>query len=411
MGEQLDLEYVRRQFPALAGEWTFFDNAGGSQALARVVERVSDFLLTSNVQVGASYAVSRLATERVDEARRRLALYLNATDPDEVVFGGATTQLFANLALAMAAQFRPGDEVIVTNLDHEANVGPWVRLAAERGLTVRVWKVNPETCALDLDDLDVLLTERTRLVCLTWASNVVGTINDIAEVSRRAHRAGARVVVDAVAYAPHRALDVRASGADFVCFSTYKTYGPHQAVLWGRKAELLALAGINHDFIGPEQIPYKLQPGNANFELSWGCTGIVDYFVELGGLLGAAGNERERIETAFRAVAAHEEVLAERLLAFLRGRSDVRILGEAHPARARRMPTVSFTVAGRHASEIPAHVDRCKIGIRWGDFYARRLIADLGLAPMGGVVRVSMVHYNTLEEVDRLIGVLEEALG
>lgn len=411
MTRPLDLTFVRRQFPALAGDWLYFDNAGGSQALARVVERIGEFLLTSNVQLGASYGVSQLATERVKQARKRLAIYLNAGDPDEIVFGSSTTQLLSNLALSMAPLLGAGDEIIVTNCDHESNIGPWLRLAEARGAVVRTWKVNPETWELDLGDLEALLCERTRLVCFTWASNLLGTINPVAEIARLVHRYGAKVCVDAVAYAPHRALDMQATGIDYCVFSLYKVYGPHTAVLYGRREHLLELAAINHYFIGKDEIPYKLQPGNANFELAWGSTGIVDYFEELAVLHPqAGGNTGDQLRCAFEPIALHEEVLAERLLGYLRIKPKVHIVGKAVADRQLRVPTVSFSVQDRHASEIPNHTDPFKIGIRWGDFYARRLVESLGLADSGGVVRISMVHYNTVAEVDRLIEKLETIL-
>ncbi|UFP93700.1 cysteine desulfurase-like protein [Gloeobacter morelensis] len=412
MKDALDLDFVRRQFPALMGEWTFLDNAGGSQILGRVVERIADFLLTTNVQIGASYAISEAATARLDLARARMAAYLNAEYPEEIVHGSSTTQLLANLAAAMAPGLQPGDEIVVTDCDHESNIGPWVRLAQQRGLILKTWKINPETWTLEPEDLEMLLGDRTRLVCFTYASNVVGTIQPVAQIVRLAHRYGARVCIDAVAYAPHRAIDVGATGVDFLTFSTYKTYGPHAAVLYGKRDWLLELASLNHYFIGKEDIPYKLQPGNANFELAWGMSGLVDYCEQLAALHAQtpADTVHGRVEQAFEPIARHEEYLAERLLSYLTGKPNVRILGLPEADGRRRVPTVSFWIPGRHASEIPSQIDPLKIGIRWGDFYARRLIDNLGLTPAGGIVRVSMVHYNTPAEIDRLIAGLETVL-
>ncbi|MBP2300510.1 cysteine desulfurase-like protein [Azospirillum picis] len=402
----LDLSFVRSQFPALAGDWTFMDNAGGSQTLARVADRIRDYLLTSNVQLGASYGVSRRSGARVADAHAQVAELIGAARPDEVVMGPSTTALLYTLSAAMAGGIQPGDEIVVTDCDHEANIGPWRKLE-ERGAVIRTWAVRPDSLELSLDDLDRLLNGRTRLVCVTHASNILGTINPVADIARLVHRHGARLLVDAVAYAPHRAVDVAGWDVDYYVFSFYKVYGPHFAVLYGKHEHLAALPSLNHYFIDRSVIPYKLQPGNVNYELAVGCTGIVDYLAELGERCGAAGSRRARIEAAFDAIAAHEEALAERLLSYLRRRKDVRIVGHSAADRGLRVPTISFVVDGRRSDEVVSAVDSAMIGIRFGDFYARRLIEKLGLAAVNGVIRVSLVHYNTLDEVDRLV----EALG
>jgi selenocysteine lyase/cysteine desulfurase len=300
----------------------------------------------------------------------------------------------------MASLIREGDEIVVTDVDHESNVGPWRELE-RRGAVLREWRVDPETFELDLAALERLLGPRIRLVCVTHCSNVFGTLMPIPAIARLVHAAGAELCVDGVAYAPHRRVDVQALGCDWYAYSFYKTYGPHQAVLWGRRERLLELDSLNHWFIGRECVPYKLQPGNVNYELAWGCGAIPDYLDALGRHHGA---------DPFEVVAAQEEALAERLLACLRARNDIRIVGRRSAAREERVPTVSFVAAGRRSSAIVETVDRHRVGIRFGDFYARRLIEHLGLAEQDGVVRVSMVHYNTLDEVDRLIAALDEAL-
>jgi cysteine desulfurase family protein (TIGR01976 family) len=387
----LDLTAVRRQFPALDREWIFLDNAGGSQILGRAIDRVAEFLRTSNVQLGGSYAVSQLAGERVQAGAGALARWIGC-DPSEVVIGSSTTQLLANLASAMVGQLAHGDEIVVTNLDHEANVGAWRRLA-ERGVVLKQWPVDPESLTLRLEELQPLLTPRTRLVCFTHASNLVGTIHPVAAISRAVHQHGARVCVDGVAYAPHRRIDVRAWDVDYYVFSIYKVYGPHLAALYGKRELLAGLRNINHFFIGDKEVPYKLQPGNVNYELVHTLPAVVEYLESL----------------SFDEVAAHEARLATRLLGFLGAVPGVRILGE-RAASATRVPTVSFVAEGRSSAEIVRAVDPHRIGIKHGDFYARRLVESLGLAD-GGVVRVSMVHYNTIEEVDRLIAALEPALA
>jgi len=388
----------------------FLDNAGGSQVLRRVADRVRDYLLTSSVQLGASYADSQRAGEKVLAARRAVAELINAPHDDEVVMGGATTALMFVLTQALRLGVKPGGEIIVTNTDHESNIGGWTRLA-EAGAVIKVWEVNRDSLALELADLDRLLSPRTTWLAMTHASNILGTVNPVEEVSRRVHAAGGRVCVDAVAYAPHRLVDVQACGADVVVFSFYKVFGPHYAVMWGRRELLLALPSLNHFFIGPEVIPYKLQPGNVNYELSYGCIGIHEYLCDTGTALGASGTPRQRMQAAFDAFAAHEDRLAERLLGWLRGRKGVRIIGRPSATDGQRVPTISFVVADTPSESIVRHVDGHGIGIRFGDFYARRLIESLGLQGQGGVVRVSMAHYNTEAEIDRLIRAFEEVMA
>lgn len=406
----LNLDQIRAEFPALAGDTVFLDNAGGSQVLKRVADRVRDYLLTSSVQLGASYTASQRAGEKVLAARRAVAELINAPHDDEVVMGGATTALMFIFTQALLPGVKPGDEIIVTNSDHETNIGGWMRLA-QAGAVIKVWEVNRDSLALELADLDRLLSPRTTWLAMTQASNILGTVNPVEEVARRVHAAGGRVCVDAVAYAPHRLVDVQACGADVVVFSFYKVFGPHYAVMWGRRELLLALPSLNHFFIGPEVIPYKLQPGNVNYELSYGCIGIHEYLCDTGTALSATGTPRQRMQAAFDAFAAHEDRLAERLLGWLRGRRSVRIVGRPSATDGQRVPTISFVVANKPSESIVRHVDGHGIGIRFGDFYARRLIESLGLQGQGGVVRVSMAHYNTEAEIDRLINAFEEVVA
>ncbi|MDE2514421.1 MAG: cysteine desulfurase-like protein [Rhodospirillales bacterium] len=401
----LDLEFVRAQFPALADGFAYFDNAGGSLVLRDVAERMAEYLLTTSVQTGASYVHSTRASSRMAEARARIATMIGARRAEEVVFGPSTTVLCQFLARAMASRFRPGDEVIVTNFDHESNIGAWRGLAAQ-GVVIREWKIDPARLTIDLADLRALLGPRTRLVAVTHASNILGTINPIHEIAAMVHAAGAELTVDAVAYAPHRAVDVAALDVDYYVFSFYKTYGPHFAVLYGKYDKLAALDGLYHYFYGREVVPGKLEPGNASYEAAWASAGIVAYLEKLGGQAGRAGVER-----AFAEIALHEAALAERLLRFLRGRNDIRIIGLPEADPAIRVPTISFKVAGRDSAAIVRAVDGDRIGIRYGDFHSRRLVEALGLAPGNGVVRASMVHYNTIDEVDRLVDSLGRALA
>lgn len=410
MSSILNLANIRAEFPALNNEVAYLDNAGGSQVLRRVADRVRDYLLTSSVQLGASYAQSQDAGVKVLEARRAVATLINAPFDDEVVMGGSSTGLMFQVTHAIQLGIQPGDEIIVTNTDHEANIGGWMRLQAA-GAVVKVWAVNPESLSLDLADLDKLLTPRTKWVAMTHASNILGTVNPVAVVAKRVHAVGGRLCVDAVAYAPHRLVDVQASGADLYVFSFYKVFGPHYAVLWVRRELLLSLPSLNHYFIGADVVPYKLQPGNVNYELSYGCIGINDYLGAVGTQLGATGTLRQKMQCAFDAFEKHEDTMAERLLAYLRSKKSVRIIGKTTAVDGGRVPTISFMVAGQMSESIVRHTDRFQIGIRFGDFYAKRLIESLGLHTQGGVVRVSIAHYNTLEEIDRLIQHLDEVIA
>ncbi len=404
----LDLDFVRAQFPALGGEWAFFDNAGGSQILKRSVDRISDFLLTRNVQTGGTYDVSVKAREAVDASRRAVATMLNAARPEEIVMGPSTTALLQNLARAMASQLSPGDEIIVTNADHESNIGPWVGLE-KLGMLIKVWKLNEETFELDVDDLLPLFSERTKLVCVTHASNLLGSINPIAEIARIVHAHGARICVDAVAYAAHGAVDVTAWDVDYYAFSFYKVFGPHHAVLYGKYAYLLELDGLYHYFYGKDKVPQKLEPGNVNYELSCGAAGIVDYLVELGGQRSPKASEREKIVAAFADIAVHERAIAERLLAYLGNRNDCRVIGRTAAGEG-RLPTVSFVVENQDSGAIAKAMDPHMVAIRFGDFHSRRLAEVLNLMGSSGVVRVSMAHYNTVSEVDKLIHALDAIL-
>lgn len=407
------IDFVRQQFPALAGDWIFFDNAGGSQTLKQVVDRISEYLLTSDVQLGASYAISKLAGDRVAKAAQSIATLINAKSPSEVVMGSSTTLMLRILSLCLVQTWNPGDEVIVTNCDHEANIGAWVDLE-KQGIKIKVWQINPETLQLHLEDLEVLLSDRTRLVAFTHASNILGTINPVKEITQLVHQHGAMVCVDGVAYAPHRLIDVQDLDVDFYAFSFYKAYGPHYALLYGKQEHLLAIPGINHYFIKQTDIPYKFQPGNVNFELSYGMLGLCDYLSELAQVAygeRTSPDLRSQMGQAFELMSIQEEEIGDRFLKYLTSKSNIRIIGQPQANRASRVPTISFVVEGVNSETITLHVDQYNIGIRFGDFYAKRLIEYLGLANQSGVVRVSMVHYNTIAEVDRLIQVLESVFS
>ena len=406
----LNLDKVRQYFPGLADEWTFFDNAGGSQTLKKVVDRISEFLLSSNVQLGASYAVSELAGERLALATRGMATLINANSYKEVVMGPSTTMMLKVISICLGQTFTPGDEIIVTNCDHESNIGAWMALE-KQGMKVKVWQIRPDTLELDLADLEPLMSQRTKLVALTHASNVLGTINPIKEIAAFVHDRNAMICVDGVAYAPHRLVDVQDLDVDFYTLSCYKVYGPHHALLYGKEEHLLRLPGLNHYFIEQTDIPYKFQLGNVNFELSYGMLGLCDYLSELAQLHygdQTAPDLRNQMVQAFDLISIHEEQISDRLLNYLNNKSNVRVIGQSKANRKFRVPTISFVVDGMNSSTIPKKIDQHHIAIRYGDFYAKRLIEYLGLASQGGIVRVSMVHYNTLEEVNSLIEAFEQ---
>lgn len=406
---KLKPENIRSYFPALQDEWIYMDNAGGTQVARQVGERLNDYLYNTNVQLGASYDVSEQSGKRVEEAQQQWAEVLNAKQKEEIVFGSSTSQLLKNLSKSLVQTFQEGDEVIVTDSDHEANVGPWMEME-KHGIKVKVWKINTGSLKMELDDLKQLLTGKTRLLAFTHVSNILGTINPVKEITEIAHANGTMVCVDGVAATPHRLPDMQLLDVDFYVFSLYKVFGPHYSLLYGKKQILDELPGINHFFI--DETPYKLQPGNVNFELSYSLLGILDYFRELAASSGIDAEiaDREKIAGLYAQIADYEEELAKPLIDFLKERKDIRIIGEATADKSKRVPTISFVSSKMKSSEIPLRVDQYKVGIRWGDFYARRLIETLGLQEKDGVVRVSLVHYNTKEELDKLIAAFNEIL-
>ena len=410
---ELPVDWVREQFPALERSGILFDNAGGSVPLGRVADLVSEYMRRWPVQLGASYAESAEASERLSFARQEIAGIMGASadappTADEVVIGTSTSSLLSRLARSLAPSLGAGDEIIVTDVDHEANITPWRRLETS-GVTVLTWNLNTDSQRLEPEDLRKLISDRTRLVCFTHASNILGETVPVAQVTRLAHDHGARVVVDGVAYAPHRPIDVRHWEVDFYAFSLYKVYGPHCAALYVRGREMESLANLNHQFMDGSHGPGKLEPGAFAYELLYGACGVPDYLRELSDRI-TGESENSSFGPAYTAIGTHEERLSSRLLSFLSSEPAVRIVGPERPGPA-RLPTISFVVDGCRSSEIPIRLDPQGIGIRWGHFYAPRLIDKLGLAKRDGVVRVSMVHYNTLEEVDRLISGLAPILS
>jgi len=404
-----DQATARGAFPALASGLVFLENAGGSQVPATVVDRMHRYLAETYVQLGAGYPLSRRCTRTVADAHALAARLVNADDDAGLtILGPSTTALLNLLAACWAQLIAPGQEIVLAESGHEANLGPWKRLE-DRGARLRWWRLDPETGSCPLDALDTLLTDRTALVALPHVSNLVGGIADVAAVCRAAHAVGARVVADGVAYAPHRAIDVTAWDVDVYAFSLYKVYGPHMAVLYGKRELLDSLPGPNHFFVGRDECAYRFEPGGPSHEACAGLLGIGDYLKLLAGETGEAACDRPVIETAFRRMAEWEQPPLERLLSYLGDRPRVRVIGSGQ-AEPDRVGTVSFVHATRPSREITAAVDQTEVAIRHGHMYAYHLCEALGLDPADGVVRVSLVHYNTVAEIERLIEILDPLL-
>ncbi|RPH34456.1 MAG: cysteine desulfurase-like protein [Bacteroidales bacterium] len=408
----MDISFVRNQFPALSNNFTFMDNAGGSQVLGTVIDRIREYFLNYNVQLGASYEVSANAGKKLSDVSEKLATFINAKSPKEIIIGHSSTLLLRILSICISKNWKSGDEVIVTNSEHEANVSCWNDLK-EKGIIVKIWKVNPQTLEFELEQLSKLLSSKTKLVAMVHASNILGTINPIREVAKLVHDTGAYLCVDGVAYAPHRLVDVQMFDVDFYVFSTYKTFGPHMGIMYGRLNLLREMDGFNHYFITKEDVPYKFQPGNFNFELTYSLQAIPEY-IELIHDYHYVNDKaipiREKYQKSYDLIASQEQELAAKLLDYLNTKKEVHIIGCRNGAKDKRVPTISFIHNKYKSSEIVEKVDAYNIGIRYGDFYAKKIIEDTELIQKDGVVRVSLVHYNTLEEVGALINAFEKFL-
>jgi selenocysteine lyase/cysteine desulfurase len=406
---ELDVEFVRGQFPAfdqasLQGQ-AFFENAGGSYTCRQVIHRLTRFYTQRKVQPYGPYEASRLAGAEMDEARARLAALLGVAG-DELSFGPSTTQNTYVLAQAFRQMLSKGDAVVVTNQDHEANTGPWRRLA-ESGIEVREWKLNPQTGHLDPADLKVLLDEKVKLVCFPHCSNVVAEINPVAEIVALAHAAGAYACVDGVSFAPHGLPNVGKLGADIYLFSSYKTYGPHQGVMVVRRRLAEKLPNQAHYFNGAD-LTKKFTPAGPDHAQIAASAGMVDYVEAL--YQHHFDGTAEPAETAERVhglMAAHEAKLLQPLLDYLSEKNSVRLLG---PARAEgRASTVAMAL---HEPGWVAAEKLAPLGIMagGGDFYGVRCLEGLGIDPEHGVLRVSFVHYTAQAEVDKLIAALDRVL-
>jgi cysteine desulfurase family protein (TIGR01976 family) len=407
---QLDLDFVRGQFPAfrepsLEG-FAHFENAGGSYACGQTIDWLDRYYRQTKVQPYYDFPASRLAGEQMDDARRRMAEWLNV-GADELHFGPSTSQNSYVIAQALRGELKPGDEVVVTNQDHEANVGAWARLEDD-GIVVREWQVDPDTGELHLEDLEALLGERTRAVAFTHCSNVVATINPVREITDRIHEAGARAIVDGVSFAPHGMPDIASTGADIYFFSLYKVYGPHLGVMYLR-SELNAELPYQGHFFNADKPLARFTPAGPDHAQIASVNGVMDYMEAVAGHHGMGGKpveaQAEALRTAFR---DHESALLQPLLDFLSAHPRVRLIGRREAAA--RAPTVSFTVDGRQSHDLAARLAQFRLGVGVGHFYAYRLVEALGIETDDGVVRTSFVHYTSEEEVTRLMQALDGIL-
>ncbi|MDW3221644.1 MAG: aminotransferase class V-fold PLP-dependent enzyme [Paracoccaceae bacterium] len=405
----LDLEFVRRQFPAFdvpsLKDQAFFENAGGSYACAQVIDRLTRFYRERKVQPYAPYAASRLGGAEMDEARQRMAAILGV-DADEVSFGPSTTQNTYVLAQAFAEMMAPGEAIIVTNQDHEANSGPWRRLS-ERGIEIREWQVDPDTGHLNPEDLEEILDEKVRLVCFPHCSNVVGEINPVVEITALSHAAGAFTCVDGVSYAPHGFPNLGAMGPDIYLFSAYKTYGPHQGVMIMRRTLGNLLPNQGHHF-NADTLYKRFTPAGPDHAQVAACAGMADYVDALFAHHFAEEMlPRERGSAVHDLMRAHEQALLAPVLEAVKARNSVRLIGPSDPQN--RAPTVTLAL-NRNAEEVAAELSAHGVMAGGGDFYAGRALKAMGVDEGLGVLRLSFTHYTSKEEIDKLLEALDHVL-
>jgi len=411
----LEAAAVRDHFPALAGRAVYLDNPGGTQICREALQRIDEHLRSANANAGGSFRTSRDTDALVNRGRRAAAQFLNAPRPEEIIFGPNMTTLTFQLSRSLAQRLQPQDEIVVTRLDHDANIAPWLSAAQERGSQVRWWDLQVEDCTLRIEDLARLLTPRTRLVALGLASNAVGTINDVRRAAELARGAGAWVFVDAVHYAPHGSIDVQQLGCDFLVCSAYKFFGPHLGILFGRH-ELLEDLPAYKVRPADDRPPGKFETGTPSFEAIAGTLGALEYLAWVGEAFGPAALaghpqppalSRPALEQGMAAIRAYEMMLSRHLLERLQEVPGLRIWGIADPERvSARVPTISFTLEGTAPRRVAEALDRQGIYVWDGNHYALALCERLGLESRGGTVRVGPVHYNTLAELDRLAAAL-----
>ncbi|MGB2604731.1 MAG: cysteine desulfurase-like protein [Candidatus Sulfotelmatobacter sp.] len=415
----LDLPSIRAQFPSLSQTVNghpavFLDGPGGTQVPQRVIDAISNYLRRNNANTGGAYATSRNTDAMIAEARAAMADFLHC-GADEIVFGPNMTTLTYAISRAVGRDLGPGDEILVTRLDHDANVSPWLALEEEKGVTIRWAEIHKEDCTLDVEDLAAKLTSRTKLVAVGYASNAVGTINPVKEIVRLAHSAGALVYVDAVHYGPHGLIDVAALDCDFLVCSSYKFFGPHMGVLFGKREHLARLRPYK---VRPltDAVPFRWEWGTLNHECIAGITACVEYIADLGRhACPEAATRRAAIIAAFEAIRRHEHRLMERLITGLSQIPDLKIFGITDPSCFDwRCPTLAVRAIDQTPGHTPLHL-ATKLGERgfftWdGNYYALNLTERLDVESTGGFLRIGLVHYNTAEEVDRLLETLREIL-
>lgn len=399
---------LRSFFPSLKSGTIFFENAGGSQVPIQVAKRAYDYVLNSYVNTGAGYPESQAATQNLRDAHAFVNRLMGGEGVGNVAFGASTSQLLRMLADAKLDILKPGDQIVIAETGHEANINPWVRLE-KFGIEMVWWKVDRDAQQCTIEGLKPLLNERTRLVVFPQASNLLGEVVDVPAITKLVHEAGAEVVVDGVAYAPHDLMSVADWGVDWYIYSTYKVFGPHMAALWGRTEAWVPLDGPNHFFIPRESFPYKFELGCQNHEGAAAILGLGDYMLDAIGESANGLPSRTQIEAAWKHFNACEAPLTPRLLDFLNSKTEVSIVGPKHAA-PNRIGIVSFTHARHAPAEMAAKLEAARIGCRHGHAYAYRLCEGLGIDPKTGVLRVSFCHYNTLDEVDRLIENLDPML-
>ncbi|MDB9974805.1 cysteine desulfurase-like protein [Candidatus Thioglobus sp.] len=410
----LDVDYVKAQFPAFSdpksSKWSFFENAGGSYVPTNVIEHLNHFMTSTKVQPYAEFDTSAIAGDNMDQATKVFAEMINAKT-DEIIIGGSTTMNMYVLSNAIRSLLKPGDEVIVTNQDHEANVGAWRRLA-EHGMIIKEWQINPKTAELNIDDLKALLSEKTRIVAVTHCSNIVGSINDLKSIAKLVHEYDAYIVGDGVSYAPHGFPDVKDLDVDFYAFSLYKTFGPHLGLLYGKKDILNKLPNQNHEFLEGD-VPYTLNPGGPNHEELSCLIGVYEYFNNLyeHHFPSQEASTRGKIEAVNDLIAKHEMEIANPLLDYINTRDDINLIGKTNISNKDRAPTIAFTMNNKSSKELSSDLVQQGIATRNDNFYAWRCLKALGIDTDDGVVRTSMVHYNTHEDVKKLIEALKDIRG
>ncbi len=405
-----DVQALRNQYAPLRTARNgripvFLDGPGGTQVPDRVIDAMSHYLRTCNSNQCGAFATSRESDAILTDAHQAVADLLNAPSADEIIFGQNMTSLTFHLSRAIARVLKPSDEVVVTRLDHDANITPWLLAARDAGAQVRWVDIRPEDCTLDMDDLRRQLSERTKLVAVGAASNLVGTRNDISTITRLAKDCGAWMFVDAVHFAPHAPIDVQAWGCDFLSCSAYKFFGPHVGILWGRR-ELLEELPAYKVRPASNKLPYRWMTGTQNHEGIAGVAAAIDYIADLA---GENADRREALHATLAAIQEYETELCRRLLAGLAQRSQFRVWGVSDvDALSSRVPTISITHESKTPRQVVEHLAVREIYAWAGHMYAITLTERLGVEEKGGLVRLGLVHYNTADEVDYLLSCLDE---